>query len=85
MSKKKKLTPAQKAEKKRRKAMYEIIFINGKQKQVRRYQPDDMLNGSPIDDPIYFKQHEMWPELHEWELRKNRELKNPDVLDENGT
>ncbi|MDQ8195794.1 hypothetical protein QEH59_15280 [Coraliomargarita sp. SDUM461004] len=33
---KKKLTPEQKAEKRRRKAEFETIFVGGKQKRVRR-------------------------------------------------
>ena len=69
MSKKKKLTPAQKAEKKRRKAMYQTIFINGKQKRVRRSPPE--VDYSQIDDPIFFKQNEMWEELYAWEQRRN--------------
>jgi len=83
VSKKKKLPPAQKAEKKRRRAMYETIFINGKQKRVRKSQPDNEIDGCPIDDPIYFKENEMWSELHEWEMRRDQEQKRPDGSDKN--
>jgi hypothetical protein len=66
---KKKLTPAQKQEKKRRKEMYETIFINGKQKRIRRSPPE--VDYSQIDDPIFFMQNEMWEELHAWEQRRD--------------
>ena len=51
--------------------MYETIFINGKQKRVRRTpsEPD----WSEIDDPIFFTQNEMWEELHAWTERQNAE------------
>ena len=79
--KKKKLTPAQKAEKKRCKAMYETIFINGKQKRVRRSPPE--VDYSQIDDPIFFQQNEMWEELHAWETRRDQESDSPDISEEN--
>ncbi len=62
---KKKLTPEQKAEKRRRKAEFETIFVGGKQKRVRRAQP--LVEGTPADefirrnaDPIWLHQNEMW-------------------------
>jgi hypothetical protein len=66
---KRKLTPAEKREKKRRAAMYEIIFMNGKQKRVLRTPPEP--DWSTIDDPIFFKQNGMWEELHAWEKRRD--------------
>ncbi len=61
---KKKLTPAQKAERKRRKAEFETIFVNGKQKRVRR---ESTVDGMPVDefvrrnaDPIFLQQNGMW-------------------------
>lgn len=61
---KKKLTPAQRRERKRRKEEFQTIFINGKQKRVRR---EPMVDGLPVDefirrnaDPIWLHQHEMW-------------------------
>jgi len=72
--KKGKRTPAQKAEKRRKSAMYETLFLNGKQKRVRRSQPDNEIDGCPIDDPIYLKQHEMWSELHEWDMRQDQDV-----------
>jgi len=67
--KKRKLTSAEKLEKKRRKEMYETVFINGKQKRVRRSPPE--IDYSQIDDPIFFTQNEMWEELHAWERRRD--------------
>ena len=62
---KKKLTPAQKAEKRRRKAEFETIFVGGKQKRVRRKEP--LIEGIPADefirrnaDPIWLHQNELW-------------------------
>jgi len=61
---KKKLTPEQKRAKKRRKAEFQTIFINGKQKRVRR---KPTIDGQPVDefirrnaDPIWLHQNEMW-------------------------
>lgn len=61
---KKKLTPEQKRAKKRRKEQFETVFINGKQKRVRR---EPRIDGLPVDeyirrnaDPIWLHQHGMW-------------------------
>ena len=61
---KKKQTPAQKAAKKKRQKEYMIIFINGKQKRVKRPQ---IINGMYVDefikrnaDPIWLHQNKMW-------------------------
>lgn len=58
---KKRLTAAQRREKKRRKAGFMIVFINGKQKRVRR---PPTIEGLPADefvrrnaDPIWLLQH----------------------------
>ena len=60
---KRKLTDAEKAEKKRRKNEYETIFRNGKQKRVKR----STIDGIPIDEfirrnasPIGLHENEMW-------------------------
>ncbi len=66
---KRKLTPAQKREKKRRRAMYETIFINGKQKRVLRTPPEP--DWSEVDDPVFFKKNEMWEELQAWHERQD--------------
>ena len=64
---KRKLTPAEKAEKKRRKAEYMTIFVGGKQKRVKR---PPMIEGMTEEefiranaDPVWLHQHEMWEEL----------------------
>jgi hypothetical protein len=62
--KKRKLTPAEKAEKKLRREKYMTIFINGKQKRVKR---PPTIDGMDVDefirrnaDPIWLHQNEMW-------------------------
>lgn len=64
---KKKLTGAQRAARKRRKKETEIIFINGKQKRIKR---EPTLDGMTADqfirqnaDPITLHQNEMWDEI----------------------
>jgi uncharacterized protein YnzC (UPF0291/DUF896 family) len=65
MSKRKrKLTAVEKAEKKRRRMEYMTIFINGKQKRVKR---PPTIDGMDVDefirrnaDPIWLHQNEMW-------------------------
>ena len=61
---KKKLTPKQKAAKKKRREEYMTIFVNGKQKSVKR---PETVDGMPVDefirrnaDPIWLIQNEMW-------------------------
>jgi hypothetical protein len=61
---KRKLTAVEKAEKKRRQKEYMTIFINGKQKRVKR---PPTIDGMDIDDfirrnadPIWLHQNEMW-------------------------
>lgn len=67
---KRKLTPAEKRAKARRKAEFTFIFVNGKQKRVRRpvliegMDPDEFIRRNA--DPIWLHQNEMWeymPEL----------------------
>lgn len=61
---KRKLTPAEKAEKKRRREQYITIFMNGKQKRIKR---PPTIDGMDVDefirrnaDPIWLHQNEMW-------------------------
>jgi hypothetical protein len=61
---KRKLTAAEKAEKKRRRKEYMTIFIRGKQKRIRR---PPTIEGMDLDefilrntDPIWLHQNEMW-------------------------
>ena len=66
---KRKLTAAEKAGKKRRRLEYMTIFINGKQKRVKR---PPVIDGMDVDefirrnaDPIFLHQMEMWEEMYE--------------------
>ena len=61
---KRKLAAAEKAEKRRRQKEYITIFINGKQRRVKR---PPTIDGIDIDefirrnaDPIWLHQNEMW-------------------------
>jgi hypothetical protein len=76
--KKRKLTPKEKSEKKRRQKEYMTIFINGKQKRVKR---PPTIDGMPVDefiqrnaDPIFLLQNGMCEELHEWEMERDKEI-----------
>ena len=64
---KKKLTSAQRAARKRRKKETEIIFINGKQKRIKREPPLDGMSADQFirqnADPITLHQNEMWDEI----------------------
>jgi len=62
-----KLTAAEKAEKKRMRKEYMTIFINGKQKRVKR---PPTIDGVGVDefirrnaDPIWLHQNEMWEDM----------------------
>jgi len=64
---KRKLTAAEKSEKRRRQKDYMTIFINGKQKRVKR---PPTVEGLEVDefirrnaDPIWLHQNEMWEYL----------------------
>ena len=85
MSKRKrKLTPAEKAEKKRRRKQYMTIFINGKQKRDKR---PPTIDGMDVDefirrnaDPIWLHQNEMW-EYMENETEDGEETNIDEDLD----
>ena len=64
-----KLSAAEKAEKRRRRKEYMTIFINGKQKRVKR---PPTIEGLEVDefirrnaDPIWLHQNEMWEYMTE--------------------
>lgn len=64
---KRKLTAAEKAAKRRRQKEYMIIFLNGKQKRVRR---PPTIEGLDVEefirrnaDPIWLHQNEIWEYL----------------------
>jgi hypothetical protein len=66
---KRRLTAAEKAAKKRRRAEFRTVFINGKQKRVRRpptidgMSVDEFIRGNA--DPIFLHEHEMWELMEE--------------------
>ena len=64
---KRKLTRAEKAEKARRKAEFMTVFVNGKQKRVRR---PALIEGMDADefirrnaDPVWLHQNGMWEHI----------------------
>lgn len=64
VKKKRKLSSAEKAAKRKRQKEYMTIFINGKQKQVKR---PPTIDGMDVDefirqnaDPIWLHQNQMW-------------------------
>lgn len=60
---KRRLTAREKAEKRKRRSEYEIIFVNGKQKRVKRPILIDGLSEEEFvrrnADPLWFHQNEM--------------------------
>jgi len=64
---KRKLTLAEKAEKKKRRQEYMTIFINGKQKRVKRPPTVDGIDVEEFirrnADPIWLHQNELWEEM----------------------
>jgi len=64
---KRKLTAAEKSEKRRRQKDYMTIFINGKQKRVKRPPTVEGLEVNEFirrnADPIWLHQNEMWKYL----------------------
>ena len=64
---KRKLTAAEKAEKKRQQKEYMTIFINGKQKRVKRPPTIDGMDADEFirrnADPIWLHQNEMWEDM----------------------
>ena len=79
---KRKLTKAEKAEKKRRREKYMTIFVNGKQKRVKRpAMIDGMLADEYISmnaDPIWLLQNEMYEELYAREMEQNASYQTED-------
>ena len=61
---KRKLTSAEKAEKRRRRKEYMTIFVNGKQKRVKRPPTVEGMDEEEFicrnADPIWLHQNEMW-------------------------
>lgn len=77
---KKKLTAAQRAARKKRKAEFMTVFMNGRQVRVRR---PPTVDGMPVEefirqnaDPSWLHQHGYWEILHE------REMAEPEIMGE---
>lgn len=73
---KRKLTKAEKARKRQRKAEFMTVFLNGKQKQVRRPQT---IDGMDVDDfiranadPVWLHQNGLWEYMEPLEEEKPR-------------
>ena len=71
---KRKLTATEKREKKRRRSEYMTIFVNGKQKRVKR---PPTIDGMDVEefirrnaDPIWLLQNGMYEALHQWETEQ---------------
>ena len=66
---KRRLTAAEKAAKKRKKAEFRTVFINGKQKRVRRPPTIDRMSVDEFirrnADLIFLHEHEMWDLMDE--------------------
>lgn len=77
---KKKMTAKQKADKRRRKAETMIIFLNGKQKRVKKPSYYDEQNEFERQnaDPLY------WHLNEEWENIETEESGKKIILDEHG-
>ncbi|PYU91713.1 MAG: hypothetical protein DMG08_14600 [Acidobacteria bacterium] len=64
---KRKLTAREKAEKKRRRREYMTIFVNGKQKRVKRPPTIDGIDADEFirrnADPIWLHQNELWEDI----------------------
>ena len=76
---KRKLAPAEKGEKERRRSGYMTIFINGRQKRVKR---EPTVHGIPVEefirinaDLIWLLKNGMYEELHEWEQQQQQQEK----------
>ena len=66
---KRRLTAADKAAKKRRRAEFRTVFINGKQKRIRRPPTIDGMSVHEFirrnADPIFLQEMEMWELMEE--------------------
>jgi hypothetical protein len=67
---KRKLTAAERAEKKRRRTEYMTIFVRGKKKRVRR---PPTIEGMSVEefvranaDPVWLHENEMWDQMPEF-------------------
>ena len=80
---KNKLTPEQKASKKKRREEYMTVFMNGKQKRVKR---PPTIDGVPVEefilrnaDPIWLHRNEMWEYIDQNENKDDTFLDDGEV------
>jgi hypothetical protein len=79
-----KLTAAERAAKKRRKAEFQTVFVGGKQKRVRR---PPTIDGMSVDefirrnaDLIFLHEHEMWELMEEPDAPADTDDEEPDIF-----
>ncbi|MGD0885428.1 MAG: hypothetical protein ABSA46_11265 [Thermodesulfovibrionales bacterium] len=84
MKRKRKLTAAEKAEKRQRRKEYMTIFINGKQKRVKR---PPTIDGMDVDefirrnaDPIWLHQNKMWEYMNGLQEEAERNVFDDDYF-----
>ncbi len=66
---KRKLTVAEKAEKRRRRELYQSVFVGGKMKRIRRPPTVDGMDAEEFirrnADPVWLHQNEMWEHIQD--------------------
>lgn len=80
---KRKLTSKEKAEKKRRKALYTTIFVGGKQKRVKREPLIEGLSEEEFikrnGDPVWLHQNELWEHISIEEKNRSSTIIDSDI------
>lgn len=77
---KKKLTAAQRAARKKRKAEFMTVFMNGRQVRVRR---PPTVDGIPLDDFIRHNADPIWLHQHGyWEILEERAMAEQEIMGE---
>lgn len=81
---KRKLTAAEKAEKKRRKAEFQTVFVGGKMKRVRRPPTIDGLDVEEFirrnADPAFLHEMEMWWLMEQPDASADADDEEPDIF-----
>jgi 16S rRNA U516 pseudouridylate synthase RsuA-like enzyme len=81
---KRKLTAAEKAAKKRRKAEFQTVFINGKQKRIRRPPTIDGMDVNEFirrnADPLFLHEMEMWELMEQPDAPADAGDEEPDIF-----
>jgi hypothetical protein len=81
---KRRLTAAEKAAKKRRRAEFRTVFINGKQKRVRRPPTIDGMSVHEFirrnADPIFLHEMGMWELMEEPDAPADAADEEPDIF-----